>query len=301
MIYKNWMSYIKDEVKLTSLVIPGSHNSGSYEMHVTGRCQRHDIYTQFSYGIRHFCMRVDTDKKGQIIMRHGPTKGGALEKVLLDFKRIIEEYPQEFLIIDLREYYTQTIIGKWKLRYYDDPAQMDMLLEKYLEPEKNAFTEFDDISAVTVGQIRKSGKKFLLVNYRQAYKYSVNCPLAVPWDKYVYGMPAQKFAETNVMVFDKFKTNGLYWFQTQQTPNLGTEIGYRTPGWLDKLLRPYFYRIIESIVKNPSHLERANIISGDFMTHDYLKSRQILELNILKGNVYDKLITEYLLKLWRAT
>ena len=32
MIYTKWMSYIKDEVGLTSLVIPGAHNAGSYGM-----------------------------------------------------------------------------------------------------------------------------------------------------------------------------------------------------------------------------------------------------------------------------
>ena len=32
MIYKNWMSYIKDDVKLCDVVMPGSHNTGSYGM-----------------------------------------------------------------------------------------------------------------------------------------------------------------------------------------------------------------------------------------------------------------------------
>ena len=32
MIYKEWMKYIKDDVKLTEVVMPGTHNAGSYGM-----------------------------------------------------------------------------------------------------------------------------------------------------------------------------------------------------------------------------------------------------------------------------
>ena len=73
MIYKNWMSYIKDDVKLCDVVMPGSHNTGSYGMAWTGCCQDGDIYDQFCYGVRHYCMRLDT-KNGVIVQCHGVTK-----------------------------------------------------------------------------------------------------------------------------------------------------------------------------------------------------------------------------------
>ena len=51
--------------------------------------------------------------------------------------------------------------------------------------------------------------------------------------------------------------------------------------------------MIDGIASTPRYLERANIIAGDFMTRDYSKCRQILKLNLLKGNVKPELEKEY--------
>ena len=32
MFYENWMSYIKDDAKITKIAMPGSHNSGTMGM-----------------------------------------------------------------------------------------------------------------------------------------------------------------------------------------------------------------------------------------------------------------------------
>ena len=32
MIYSEWMSYIKDDVKLCNVVMPSAHNAGSFKM-----------------------------------------------------------------------------------------------------------------------------------------------------------------------------------------------------------------------------------------------------------------------------
>lgn len=63
MIYTEWMSYIKDEIPLTQVVIPGAHNAGSYGMGKMAQCQRHGLRTQFEYGVRQFCLRLNTDRK----------------------------------------------------------------------------------------------------------------------------------------------------------------------------------------------------------------------------------------------
>lgn len=300
MIYENWMSYIKDDVKLTNLIIPSAHNSGSYGMNFTGCCQDDGIYTQFVYGIRHFCLRLDTNKKGVVIMCHGIAKGRPFEEALNDFSRIIKEFPTEFFIIDLREYYEQKV-GPFTLRYKADPDKINELLAKYIDPSKYAYCDYGDINEITMGDIRASGKKYLLINYKSAYKYSVNCPNIAPWDKIVNGMHATSFVKATLSFFDDYNIDGLYWFQTQQTPNLGTQIGFRSPRKLDRELRAVYYKIIEGIADNPKYLNRANIIGGDFMTQDYLKSRHILMLNILKGNVEESRSLEFLHGLWRCS
>ncbi len=290
--YESWMSYIRDDVKITKLVIPGAHNSGSYGMNKMAECQRDGLLTQFKYGCRQFCLRLDTRKNGEIVLAHGMSKGDSFENVLKDIKTVIDEYPSEILLLDIREYYDQKI-GPFTLRYKADKSAVNDLLEKYISPEKYAFCDFDKIGDVTLGDIRKSGKRYILINENEDYNYSKNCECILPWEKQVNGAKAEHFAAKTLRFFDDYKTDGLYWFQTQQTPNLGTEIGLTPPYKLDEDLRKYFVNIINGIEENPFYLESANIIAGDFMTEDYMKASAILRLNIPKGNVKSEVIEEY--------
>lgn len=292
MIYTNWMSYIKDDVKLTSLVIPGAHNAGSYGMGKMARCQNDNLFVQFEHGIRQYCLRLNTDRKGNIVLAHGITKGDLFENALKDIKKALDMYPSEFILLDVREYYPQKF-GPVTLTYKADKDKVDALLEKYIQPEKYAFCDFEHIKDVTVGDIRNSGKRYILINDNEDYKFSKNCEQILPWEKEVNGAKAERFANETTRFFDDYKTDGLYWFQTQQTPNLGTEIGVTNPKKLDDDLVKHFSKIIDSIASTPRYLERANIIAGDFMTRDYSKSRAILKLNLLKGNVKPELEKEY--------
>lgn len=292
MIYTDWMSCIKDEVKLTSLVIPGAHNAGSYGMRGIAECQSDNLFVQFEHGIRQFCLRLNTDRKGNIVLAHGVTKGDLFENALKDIKKALDMYPSEIILLDVREYYPQKF-GPITLTYKADKSKVDELLEKYISPSENAFCDFEHISEVTLGDIRKSGKRYILINDNEDYKFSRNCEQILPWEKQVNGAKAEKFSNETLRFFDDYKTDGLYWFQTQQTPNLGTEIGVTSPKKLDDELVKYFDVMIDGIASTPRYLERANIIAGDFMTRSFDKSRSILRLNLLKGNVKDDCIEKY--------
>lgn len=298
MIYADWMSYIKDDAKITKIAMPGAHNAGSYGMGRQACCQDDNLYTQFLYGIRQFCIRLNTRKDGTIVLAHGLNNGVPFEDVLLDLKRALEYNDTEFLVLDIRHYYDQ-VVGPITLRYKADPKKVDDLLAKYINPAEYALCDFDNINSVTMGDIRKSKKRFIIINEFEDYKYSVNCPCIAPWDPAVFGLKAAKFAKATVNYFDKFETEGFYWFQTQMTPNLGTEIGIRSPRKLDEQLRPYYGEIIRDIEANPERLAKVNIVAGDFMTKDYLKVRKILSLNIAKGMVKEKLVEEYKEGLYR--
>ena len=292
-IYKNWMSYLKDDVKLIDVVMPSAHNACSYEINRMGRCQNGNLYEQFSYGIRHYCIRLNTDRKGNIVVCHGISKGGHFVNDLKSIKRMLEENETEFFIFDIREYYDQKF-GPITLKFKADVNEMNALLEEYIKPSRFAFTDFDDINTVTVGDMRKSGKRYILYNFERAYDYSVNCEYDFPWDKRINGLKAEGFSKEVTKLFDLGKMTGLNWFQIQQTPNLGTEIGVVTPKKLDIELRPYFKDIIRQIELNEKYLKRANIIASDFMTEDYMKSEAILKLNISKNNICEEKIDEFL-------
>lgn len=291
---ENWMRAIKDEVKLTKIVIPSAHNAGTKGMNAAACCQDGDVYEQFIYGIRHFCIRLDTDKKGRIVVSHGLTKGQKFEDTLKLFRRMLLKNDSEFFIFDIREYYPQKF-GPVTVKYRADAKQTDELIRKYLEPEKYALWDFDDIRDLTMGDIRKAGKRYLLINYKQEYTCSVNPPLYFPWDKQIYGCKAEKFSKECIKMFDDehYKGEGLFWFQMQRTPNLGTEIGFTSPRKLEAEQLPYYTRILDEIKENPVYLDRANIIAGDFMTSHRYKCKEIIYMNLLKNQVREDKKAEF--------
>lgn len=293
MIYNNWMSYLNDEAKLTETAIPGSHNAGSYGMNAMACCQDGDMYEQFKYGVRYFCVRLNTDKKGVIRLAHGLTSGVEFEAVLNDWKKMLETNDSEFFIFDVREYYPQTF-GPVTFTYRADCKAVDKLLAKYISPEEYAYTDFDDIRNVTVGDMRKSGKRFILINYMAGYKGSVNCPLSSPWDKKLFGSSPEIFVPENLKYFDTDKSEGFFWFQTQLTPNFGTQLGIKTPRKLNAMMDPHFHEFTDAIAAKPEWLKKANIIACDFITENFDKSRRILALNADKGIVKPELKDEYI-------
>ena len=46
MFYENWMSYIKDDAKVTKIAIPGAHNAGTMGMSKLARCQNGTLCEQ---------------------------------------------------------------------------------------------------------------------------------------------------------------------------------------------------------------------------------------------------------------
>lgn len=291
MFYENWMSYIKDDAKITKIAIPASHNAATMGMPKPARCQNGSLYKQYNCGVREFGIRLKTDRSGRLFIAHGITKGMPAEQAFENLGMIVSE-SDEFFIFDIRTYSTQKI-GPLTLSYGSDSAAVSALIKKYLNPEKYALTDFDDISSLTVGDIRKSGKKYLIINAAEEYDFSRGAPLLEPWDPKVFGYKPEKFAKECLNYLRELETDGFFWFQTQQTPNPGTENGLKWPDDLDELDRPFFPKIIADIAADPAMLEKVNIVAGDFMTRDYMKVNEILNLNLLKGVVKDELREEF--------
>ena len=199
---------------------------------------------------------------------------------------MIEDNDSEFFIFDMREYYNQKI-GPFSFSYPADDAEVVKLIEKYLAPEKYAYTDYEHVSDITFGDIRRSGKRYLIVNYRNAYQpWCRECEHILPWNPDLHGKEPAVFAKEVLSHFDNEQTNGIYWFQTQLTPQMNLKV--RTPRALEKSLRPYYPKIIERVAENPFYLKSANVISGDFMTEDYSKCREIIKLNLRKNTVKEE-------------
>ncbi len=293
MFYENWMSYIKDDAKITKIAMPGSHNSGTMGMIKFAECQKGSLYEQYKCGVRFFDIRLKMTKNGKLVVAHGLSNGMPAECAFENLRAIFSE-SDEFFVIGLRTYMNQAV-GPITLRYKGNSDETSRLINEYLSPEKYAFTDFDNIADVTMGDIRKSGKKYIIINENKEYDFSCDCPMYGPWDAKVYGMRPDKFAKEILKYFDEDYDNGFFWFQTQQTPNFGTDNGMtKWPDDLEKLSKPYFPQIISDIANNPERLRKTNIIAGHFMAADTSKASKILALNLLKGVVKDELVSEYL-------
>ena len=288
MFYKEWMKYIADDVKLTEVVMPGTHNSGSYGMISFARCQNDDLYTQFACGVRHFCIRYHEIVKNKIVLSHGVAMGKPLTHALKDMRRMLEENDSEFFVFDMREYNPQPV-GPFTFVSKVNEDLLVKLLNEYLNADELCFTDYENISEITFEKIRKSGKRFVILNYRDAYPWCRgNFGTVSPWVPELHGKRAEVFAKEVFSHFDSWQADKLFWFQTQQTPGFDAEVGMATPEKLDKSLRPYYKSIIDTIKNNEVYLERANVISGDFMTEDYSKCREIIRLNLYKGTVKEE-------------
>lgn len=288
MFYKNWMSYLKDDAKITKIVMPGSHNAATMGMSKLGRCQGGSLYEQYLCGVRYFDIRIKAKRNGKLVAAHGVINGMPVSKVFESLRKILEE-SDEFFVISLKTYMNQGF-GPIKLSYNSNTAETSRLIKEYLSPEKYALTDFENIGDVTMGDIRKSGKKYIIINADKEYDYSCDCPLADPWDATVYGYEPEKFIKEIQKYLIEIETEGFFWFQTQQTPNIGTQNGWtKWPDDLDKPVRKLFPQLIEDIAADPVKLEKINIIAGDFMSQDYMKANHILRLNLLKNTVKDEL------------
>lgn len=285
MNFSSWMSLIKDNVKLIDVVIPGSHNSGSRRMIAAACCQRSTLAEQFRHGVRQFCLRLTTSKlTGKIVFCHSVITGVSLEDELKELGKVMDENPTEFVILDVCEYCDEKF-GPITFKFRADPREVDRLFEKYLNTSKYALTDFEKISDITMGDIRKRGKRFLLINKKAEYRYSVNCDYKNPWSPERHGRLAPTFVERATEVFDSEEKNGIFVLQTQQTAGFGAEVKLAPPKKLDRIIKPYYPRIFEKIKENPKYLSLVNVISSDFMAENDYKIKLILELNLLKDNV----------------
>lgn len=292
MFYSNWMSYIKDDTKITKIAMPGSHNSATMGMNKLAKCQNGSLYAQAMHGVRMFDLRFKATKKNELITAHGVMNGMPAEQIFENLQRLLDS-TNEFFVISIQTYMNQGI-GPITLRYKSNTAETNRLIRNYLNPEKYALTDVENINEITIGDIRKSGKKYILLNQNKEYDFSSDVPMYGPWNPTVFGYKPEKFIKEIQKFLLEFDDNGFHWLQTQQTPNPGTENGWlKWPDDLDEIIRGYFPQLIEDIAADPVKLDRVNIIAGDFMARDYSKAKLILSLNLLKGNVKEELIEEY--------
>lgn len=124
--FENWMSWgdIPKQVPIKKLALPGTHDSGTYELYTdeiydvndfTGIAptiagpiiramavtQDADIYTQLMEGNRYIDLRFAKDQQGRIRIVH-TVFGNSAENIFEQIRRFLSTHPTEVVIIDIQ-------------------------------------------------------------------------------------------------------------------------------------------------------------------------------------------------------
>jgi 1-phosphatidylinositol phosphodiesterase len=98
----NWMKDLRDDRRITSLYLPGTHDSGAVQGGFFSQTQALSIYQQLRSGIRFLDVRVALSAR-QLHVYHGITyQGKSFVDVLNDIRRFLNENNRDFVIMRLR-------------------------------------------------------------------------------------------------------------------------------------------------------------------------------------------------------
>lgn len=104
----SWMATLPDQVTLSQLSLPGSHNAGARYEHIggTARCQALTISEQLQAGIRFLDIRC-RHTGDSFVIHHGYVYQNIdFNDVMNDCTEFLERNPSECIIISIKEEYT---------------------------------------------------------------------------------------------------------------------------------------------------------------------------------------------------
>lgn len=280
------MKQLKDDVKIRDIIMPGTHNSGSRKMILPmANCQNMTLREQFEKGVRYFDIRLDTSR-GRVVFSHSIIMGKPIEDDLREFGKALVANPSEFSVICIKRYGNDTI-GPIHHKCNADRSEVDRILAATINPAAFALTDFRDIGEVTLGDARKSGKRYILINDEKEYKFSKSCTLDCSWQSERNGKALDEFIPGMRDAFDETEGKGFFVLETQQTGGPGTAVGLSSPATVYRRFLPRSGEITDMIAGNPEYLKKANVIAGDYMGDDEEWVNRIIGLNTIKGNTVD--------------
>ena len=143
-INPDWMTSLvqsRPEITLKDMVIPGSHDSGSYSIEnfkvfsAVGRTQTVNVLDQLHRGSRYLDIRLGESVNG-INVFHGCLQGTQFERVLEEISTFCNDFPGEFVIIEVVAEYGRTYSSSQKIKTLE--LVKDVLGDKmYGEDNKN--------------------------------------------------------------------------------------------------------------------------------------------------------------------
>lgn len=131
-LHPDWMGNLvqsRPEISLGDMVIPGTLDSGSYSIDTfkifsaVGRNQNVSVLDQLHRGARFLDLRLAESGKNVSIF-HGCLQGTKFDRVVEEVKLFCDDFPGEFVIIELVAEYGRTFSSTQKLNALDSIKEM---------------------------------------------------------------------------------------------------------------------------------------------------------------------------------
>ncbi len=286
--YSKWMSYVSSTTLVKDMVIPGSHDAGSYTMSYVAKTQDHSVYEQLKRGVRYLDLRVEKAKDGTLYIYHGSVRGVELDVVLDDVKQFLSRYKTETVILDFQHFkgqsqddvvtaltskmsYSTNFVNNWN-NTTTDAEYIDSLKLSMARGKCIIFWGSDSDDNLDKSYIfkRNDDNGDRLFSALQSY-YTPS---------YNKGSSSNYIANGLPTYIEKYKANpvGLFVLQGQLTDGLYI-FG---PRFRERQHSDNMNAYTQSLAQSED-LEYINIIMRDFITGE--KCAIILQLNLAKGLV----------------
>ncbi len=286
--FKNWMCGIIDDARLADVVMPGSHDAAtlatptstsvSKMMQYLDQTQSKTVYEQLCAGVTYLDLRV-TNVKNELYSVHvSPIQ--PFEEVLTEIADFLEE-TDNFIILDFQHF---IVNGSEFASSRALGTAASEVVERILPIEKYALANDADLSSLTMGDIRQSGKKFMIVwsgntTDIDGYLFKRSDSLLSPYAEEINSAGGEELVDYYPTYCAKRDNNKLFVLQTQPTARADSSIVSQ-----NAILTPLLKDFLDDMRK--SVLEDVNVIMYDFVTENKLIERT-LELNERKGLVKD--------------
>lgn len=149
-----WMQKVNDDRLITTMSIPGTHDSGATHsiFDVAGKCQDLNIKTQLKIGVRFFDIRLQQVNDKFNVVHSFVDQKTKFENVLDDMVSFVEKYPSEFLLVSIKE----------DADSKNSTKSFENVLLEYLNIHKNVIS-YDNSLPKTLKEAR--GKIYILSRY----------------------------------------------------------------------------------------------------------------------------------------
>lgn len=197
--YQNWMSKIDSSTSLGNLIIPGTHDSATYDIKMPdfgyATCQKDDISTQLSNGIRFFDLRIGyrcNTNDETLALFHGIFFCGIyLKDVFNTFAEFLSSNSKETLLVCIKEENNRcgdfsSLIGN----LYDEYSEY-FYIEKTMPPNLGAARG----KMVLLNRAENNRGINLVAGWKDNYEEPFQLPSQDIWIQDYYSISAPSFSQ----------------------------------------------------------------------------------------------------------